>query len=112
MLAAVRKLLELPSCGLQGAFYGLGETTEWAWIRPSDIWFIERLHGQCSGRAGLRVRARTPLIGQSPGRLQRTDRVTAVAVLRSDDEFAGETVGPTCCAQVGPHRQRARHFLV
>jgi hypothetical protein len=39
-------------------------------------------------------------------------RVTAVAVLRSDDEFAGETLGPTCCAQVGPHRQRARHFLV
>ena len=33
-------------------------------------------------------------------------------VLRSDDEFAGETLGPTCCAQVGPHRQRARHFLV
>ena len=38
--------------------------------------------------------------------------VTAVAVLRSDDDFGGEIFGPTYGAQVGPHRQRARHFLV
>lgn len=39
MLTAVRKLLELPSCGL-GAFDGLGETTpRLAWVRPADIWF-------------------------------------------------------------------------
>ena len=41
MLTAVRKLLQLPSCGLQGAFDGLTETTpRLAWIRPADIWFI------------------------------------------------------------------------
>jgi hypothetical protein len=40
MLTAVRKLLELPSCGLQGALDGLTETTpRLAWIRPADIWF-------------------------------------------------------------------------
>jgi hypothetical protein len=41
MLTAVRKLLELPSCGLQGAFDGLMETIpRLAWIRPADIWFV------------------------------------------------------------------------
>jgi hypothetical protein len=40
MLKAVRRLLELPSCDLQGAFYGRPETTRLAWIRPADIWFI------------------------------------------------------------------------
>jgi hypothetical protein len=39
MLTAVRKLLQLPSCGLQGAFDGLRETTQLAWVRPADIWF-------------------------------------------------------------------------
>lgn len=39
MLAAVRNLLELPSCSFQRAFYGLRETGLLAWVRPADIWF-------------------------------------------------------------------------
>jgi hypothetical protein len=39
MLAAVRKLLELPSCNFERGFAGLNETTRLAWVRPADIWF-------------------------------------------------------------------------
>ena len=40
MLAAVRKLLELPSCTFDRGFDGLRETTGLAWVRPADIWFM------------------------------------------------------------------------
>jgi hypothetical protein len=42
MLAAVRKLLELPSCTFDRGFDGLRETTRLAWVRPADIWFRNR----------------------------------------------------------------------
>jgi len=39
MLAAVRKLLEQPSCSFERGYYGLKETSGYAWVRPADIWF-------------------------------------------------------------------------
>jgi hypothetical protein len=39
MLAAVRNVLELPSCSFERGFFGLRETTGLAWVRPADIWF-------------------------------------------------------------------------
>jgi hypothetical protein len=42
MLAAVRKVLELPGCSFERGFDGLRETTRLAWVRPADIWFRNR----------------------------------------------------------------------
>lgn len=39
MLAAVRNVLEIPSCTFERGFFGLRETTGLAWVRPADIWF-------------------------------------------------------------------------
>jgi hypothetical protein len=40
MLAAVRKLLDLPSCTFDRGFNGLRDTTGLAWVRPADIWIM------------------------------------------------------------------------
>jgi hypothetical protein len=39
MLAAVRNLLEQPSCSFERGYCGLKETSGYAWVRPADIWF-------------------------------------------------------------------------
>jgi hypothetical protein len=57
MLAAVRNLLVLPSCSFERGYCGLSETTQLAWVRPSDIWFTTRAdfpyHGTVEGLAQL-----------------------------------------------------------
>lgn len=37
ILTAVRNLLELPRCNPDRGFRGLGETSQLAWVRPTDI---------------------------------------------------------------------------
>jgi hypothetical protein len=43
MLAAVRTVLEMPSCSFERGFFGLRETTGLAWVRPADIWLLPAL---------------------------------------------------------------------
>ena len=57
MLAAVRKLLELPRCNLDRGLFGLRETTRLAWVRLTDIlitpWSNFPYHRSVEGLARL-----------------------------------------------------------
>jgi hypothetical protein len=44
MLAAVRTVLEQPSCSFERGYCALKETSGHAWVRPADIWFTTGDH--------------------------------------------------------------------